>query len=124
MAFKRLDRSPELEESLLWIYKSHQRVEQQIAPVMAHARASPAVGSSRLAPPAEESLRRLLDQMIAMSNGQFPAVSDLAREVRYRYFDHPLFKQARKQVYAQVEEQLAFMAAIPMPRTATSASAP
>ena len=30
-----LDRSPELEESLLWIYKSHQRVEQQIAPVLA-----------------------------------------------------------------------------------------
>ena len=29
-----LDRSPELEESLLWIYKSHQRVEQQIAPVL------------------------------------------------------------------------------------------
>ena len=30
-----LNRSPELEESLLWIYKSHQRVEQQIAPVLA-----------------------------------------------------------------------------------------
>ena len=29
-----LDRSAELEESLLWIYKSHQRVEQQIAPIM------------------------------------------------------------------------------------------
>ncbi len=107
-----LDRSPELEEGLLWIYKAHQRVEQQIAPVMAmlerRLRSVP-----RLAPPAEESLRRLLDRMIAMSNGQFPAVSDLAREVRYRYFDQPLFKQARKQVYAQVEEQLASMAANP-----------
>ena len=29
-----LDRSPELEESLLWIYKSHQRVEQQVAPIV------------------------------------------------------------------------------------------
>ena len=29
-----LDRSPELEESLLWIYKSHHRMEQQIAPVL------------------------------------------------------------------------------------------
>ncbi len=27
---KTLDRSPELEESLLWIYKSHQRVERQV----------------------------------------------------------------------------------------------
>ena len=107
-----LDRSPELEESLLWIYKSHQRVEQQIAPVMAmlerRLRSVP-----RLGPPVEESSRRLLDRMIAMSNGQFPPISDLAREVRYRYFDQPLFKQARKQVYAQVEQQLASMAANP-----------
>ncbi len=71
-----LDRSPELEESLLWIYKSHQRVEQQIAPVMAMLERR-LRSLQRLAPPAEESLRRLLDQMIAMSNGQFPAVSDL-----------------------------------------------
>ena len=34
-----------------------------------------------------------------MTNGLFPAISDLAREVRYRYFDQPLFEQARKQVY-------------------------
>ena len=107
-----LDRSPLLEESLLWIYKAHQRVDQQIAPVMAmlERRLRP---PQRLAPPAQESWRGLLDRMIAMSNGQFPAVSDVAREVRYRYFDQPLFKQARKLVYAQVEEQLAFMAAHP-----------
>ena len=37
-----LDRSPELEESLLWIYKSHQRVEQQIAPDCGSARTAPA----------------------------------------------------------------------------------
>ena len=30
-----LDRSPELEECLLWIYKSHQKAEQQIAPILA-----------------------------------------------------------------------------------------
>ncbi|MGA2345083.1 MAG: carboxyl transferase domain-containing protein [Candidatus Sulfotelmatobacter sp.] len=107
-----LERSPELEESLLWIYKSHQRVEQQIAPVMAMLERR-LRSVQRLAPPAEDSLRRLLDRMIAMSNGQFPAVSDLAHEMRYRYFDQPLFKQARKQVYAQVEEQLASMAANP-----------
>ena len=107
-----LDRSPELEESLLWIYKSHQRVEQQIAPVLG-------VLERRLrradapAPQAEESFRTLLDRMISMTNGLFPAVSDLAREVRYRYFDQPLFERARKQVYDQVEDHLAYMAANP-----------
>ena len=29
-----LDRSPELEQALLWIYKSHQRVEQQVGPIL------------------------------------------------------------------------------------------
>ncbi|HUJ95931.1 MAG TPA: carboxyl transferase domain-containing protein [Terriglobales bacterium] len=107
-----LDPSPALEESLLWIYKSHQRVEQQIAPVLAllDRRLQRA---EILLPHADASLRTLLDRMIAMSNGQFPAISDLAREVRYRYFDQPLFEKARKQVYERVEEQLAAMAANP-----------
>ena len=107
-----LDRSKELEESLLWIYKSHQRVEQQVAPVMAVLERR-LLSTPTLAPNAEESLRTLLDRLIAMSNGRFPAVSDLAREVRYRYFDQPLFERARMQVYEQVEAQLASMAANP-----------
>jgi acetyl/propionyl-CoA carboxylase alpha subunit/acetyl-CoA carboxylase carboxyltransferase component len=107
-----LDRSPQLEESLLWIYKAHQRVEQQIAPVLG-------VLERRLQPVpipaahAQQAWRTLLDRIIAVSSGEFPAVSDLAREVRYRYFDQPLFEQARKQVYEQVENQLAYLAANP-----------
>jgi len=51
--------------------------------------------------------------MISMTNGLFPAVTDLAREVRYRYFDQPLFERARQQVYEQMEEHLAYLAANP-----------
>ncbi|HXZ42556.1 MAG TPA: carboxyl transferase domain-containing protein [Terriglobales bacterium] len=107
-----LDRSLELEESLLWIYKSHQRVTQQIAPVIN-------VLERRLqhvetwAPKVGEDFRRLLDRLISISVGLFPAVNDLAREVRYRYFDQPLFERARKQIYEQVEQHLASMAANP-----------
>jgi acetyl/propionyl-CoA carboxylase alpha subunit/acetyl-CoA carboxylase carboxyltransferase component len=107
-----LDRSPELEESLLWIYKSHQRVEPQIAPIRAVLERR-LRRVQTLTPQAEESLRTLLDRMIAMANGLFPAVSDLAREVRYRYFDQPWFEKARKQIYDQVEDHLAYMAANP-----------
>ena len=107
-----LDRSPELEESLLWIYKSRQRMEQQIAPIVS-------VLQRRLrqvqpmSPEAEQSLRTLLDRMASMTNGLFPAVTDLAREVHYRYFDQPLFERTRARVYGQVEEHLAYMAANP-----------
>ncbi len=104
-----LDPSPQLEESLLWIYKSHQRLDRQIAPVLnILERRLRGTGT-----PAEKSSRALLDRMIAITNGYFPAVSDLAREVRYRYFDQPLFEQARKKVYEQVEVHLDYMAANP-----------
>ncbi len=107
-----LDRSPELEESLLWIYKSHQRVEQQVAPILAVLeRRLECVETSRSR--ADESFRALLDRMISVARGIFPALSDLAREVRYRYFDQPLFEQARKKIYTRAEEHLDYLAAHP-----------
>jgi acetyl-CoA carboxylase carboxyltransferase component len=107
-----LDRTPELEESLLWIYKSHQRVEQQVAPMVAVLqRRLERVETS--APYAKESFRTLLNRIIVVTRGLFPSVSDLAREVRYRYFDQPLLEQARRQVYAQAEEHLDYLAANP-----------
>ncbi len=109
---KTLERSPALEESLLWIYKSHQRVEQQIAPVVGVLERR-LRRIQKLSPQAEESLRTLLDRMISMTNGLMPAVTDLAREVRYRYFDQLLFERARRQVYEQMEEHLAYLAANP-----------
>jgi acetyl/propionyl-CoA carboxylase alpha subunit/acetyl-CoA carboxylase carboxyltransferase component len=107
-----LNRSPELEDALFWIYKSHQRVEQQTAPITAilERRLQSAHGSTQ---PANESLRILLDRTVAMSNGRFPVISDLARELRYRCFDRRLFEDARKIAYERVEEQLAYMAAHP-----------
>jgi acetyl/propionyl-CoA carboxylase alpha subunit/acetyl-CoA carboxylase carboxyltransferase component len=107
-----LDRSPELEESLLWIYKSHQCVEQQIAPVLGVLEGR-LRRVQKLSPQAEESFRMLLDRMASMTKGLFPALTDLAREVRYRYFDQPQFERARKEVYEQMEDHLAYMAAKP-----------
>jgi acetyl/propionyl-CoA carboxylase alpha subunit/acetyl-CoA carboxylase carboxyltransferase component len=107
-----LERSPRLEESLLWIYKSHQRVTQQIAPVLGVLERR-LTCVENLAPHVGESFRTLLDRMISMTNGSFPAVSDLAREVRYRYFDQPQFERTRRQVYSQMEDHLAYMANSP-----------
>ncbi len=107
-----LDRVPALEQSLLWIYKSHGRVEQQITPVIRILERR-LQHTQTLAANAEEPLRMLLDRMVSLTNGQFPAVTDLAREVRYRYFDQPLFERARRQVYEQLENQLAYLAAHP-----------
>jgi acetyl-CoA carboxylase carboxyltransferase component len=109
---KRLDRLPELEEGLLWIYKSYQRTERQIASVLRllerrleHADTLPSS--------ANEHFRALLDQMITLTRAHYPAVSDLARELRYRCFDQPFFERARRQIYAEVEEHLAHLGTDP-----------
>jgi acetyl-CoA carboxylase carboxyltransferase component len=109
---KTLERSPELEESLLWIYKSHQRVERQVAPILALLERRLARVDA-LAPRADESFRSLLDRIIAITRGIFPAVSDLVHELRYRCFEQALFEQARKQIYAQAEDHLNYLAAHP-----------
>ena len=65
-------------------------MDDQIAPVLAVLERRLESAES-LAPLAEESFRTLLDRMISMTHDVFPAVSDLARELRYRCFDQPLF---------------------------------
>ncbi len=107
-----LDRSPELEETLLWIYKSHHRMERQVAPIVALLERRLALVEA-FAPQTDESFRSLLDRLIAITRGAFPSISDLARELRYRYFEQALFEQARKQVYAQAADHLAYLAVNP-----------
>ncbi|MGE5206028.1 MAG: biotin carboxylase N-terminal domain-containing protein [Chlamydiota bacterium] len=107
-----LERSPELEQSLLWIYKSHQRIEQQTAVVWAILERRLAT-SDGFAANADASFLTLLDRMIAITRGSFPGISDLAQELRYRCFDQPIFERVRRQVYEQMEDRLAYLAANP-----------
>ena len=107
-----LDGSPELKESLLWICKSHQRMEQQTTAILdiLERRLQRAQAPE---PRPNGSFRTLLDRIISIAQEPYPAVSDLAREVRYRYFDQPLFERARNQVYEEAENHLDYLAAHP-----------
>ena len=40
---------------------------------------------------------------------RYPTVGDLARSIRFRFFDNPLILAAREQVYAGVREQLQYL---------------
>ena len=107
-----LERSCNLEQTLLWIYKAHQKSEQQIGPILG-------VLQRRLAQAgqnpdwASEDFRTLLDRMTAMSRELFPTINDLARELRYRCYEQPFFELARRQVYATMEEHLDYLAEHP-----------
>jgi acetyl/propionyl-CoA carboxylase alpha subunit/acetyl-CoA carboxylase carboxyltransferase component len=108
----KLDRSPELEDSLLWLCKSHQRLEQQIAPILLVLERRLQCAET-LSASADESFRNLLDRIILIAHERFPAVGDIAREVRYRCFDQPQFEEARKRVYCHVEADLVCLTANP-----------
>ena len=107
-----LVRTPDLEECLLWIYKSHQKAERQIAPILS-------VLQRRLAAfdrgwrPTDEAFQKLLDRMVAITRESYPNVGDLARELRYRCFDEPMFEHSRQQVYDAIEGHLDYLAANP-----------
>jgi acetyl/propionyl-CoA carboxylase alpha subunit/acetyl-CoA carboxylase carboxyltransferase component len=105
-----LERTPELEDALVRVYRAHDRGELQAAAAAAILErwlgglTAPegAVG---------DRLRQLLDRVIAVTRGQFPTVADLAHEVRYRVFELATFERNRDEVYARIDECLDQLAA-------------
>ena len=47
-----------------------------------------------------DDFRDVLDRLVIALEGRDPVVADLAREVRFRYFDEPVIGEARASVYA------------------------
>lgn len=100
-----LARTPDLEEALVWMFKAHTRIEHQIGATMSVL--------DRLLRDAEvlraqlgTGFRDLLGRVIAVSRDRFRGLEDLAREVRYAYFDKPLLEATRQRVYGGVIDDL------------------
>ncbi len=107
-----LEPSPALDESLLLMYKSHQRMNQQLGAIIAILERR-LEHLDRLAFSVTGEMHLLLDRLLQATRGRYLAVYDLAREVRFSYFDEPLFEQARNKVYEEVRLQLAYLVAHP-----------
>ena len=104
-----LERSQVLEEGMLWVYKSHMREQKQAAVILRILERR----LNELAIPADNGnaeFRDLLDRLIANTRGQYPSLSDLARDLRYRCCDKPQFEKVRAEVYAEVAEHLDYLA--------------
>jgi acetyl/propionyl-CoA carboxylase alpha subunit len=106
-----LEPTPALKESLLWIFKARQRVDQQVGAISAILERRLAC-ASELAP-APGSFIAQLDRLIVFSENRFPTLADLARDVRYRCMERPAFERARNAVYAEIERHLASLAGNP-----------
>ncbi len=102
-----LARSPELETAVFRIFVAQQRMASDAAIVCEVLRQWLAT-----TPPAEPLLGRAglaLEHLIEATQRRFPAVSDLARGVVFRWFAQPLLRRNRARVYAAVRADLRYL---------------
>lgn len=106
-----LDRSPELESAVFRIFLAEQRLAGDVDIILGLLgvwAAEPAPTGSRAG-----RARSRLERLVRATQLRFPEVRDLARSVRFRWFDQPLVDAEREEVLAGVPAEVADLAANP-----------
>ncbi|MGA5298438.1 carboxyl transferase domain-containing protein [Nucisporomicrobium flavum] len=102
-----LDRTPQLESAVFRVFLAQQRISTDVAVVSEVLRqwlaGSAPVGELR------ERAGRVLEHLIEATQVRFPAVSDLARGLVFRWFAQPLLRRNRAEVYADVRSHLSYL---------------
>jgi acetyl/propionyl-CoA carboxylase alpha subunit/acetyl-CoA carboxylase carboxyltransferase component len=107
-----LERTPALEEACYRIFLTQERTATARAAIVSILeRRLDQVAA--LAGAAGEDFREALDHLILTMEGRDPVVADLAREVRYHYFDEPVIVSVREAVYSEMEAHVAALAERP-----------
>jgi acetyl/propionyl-CoA carboxylase alpha subunit/acetyl-CoA carboxylase carboxyltransferase component len=105
------DRTPALEDAVFRIFLAQRRTAPDVLI------ASSVLQRWLAEPPPEQPLnaaaRDVLDRLVLAAQLRFPVVGDLARSVRFRWFDQPLVDSARTSVLAGVRREIADLAAHP-----------
>ncbi|WP_290057932.1 biotin carboxylase N-terminal domain-containing protein [Amycolatopsis solani] len=102
-----LDRTPELEAAVFRIFLAQQRMPADVA-IVSELLRQWLTG----APPVESLSERAgltLEHLVEATQVRFPAVSDLARGVVFRWFAQPLLRRNRAEVYAAVRTELRYL---------------
>ncbi|HEX5090312.1 MAG TPA: carboxyl transferase domain-containing protein [Nocardioides sp.] len=104
-------RTPQLEEAVFRIFLAQQRTTPEVqmtTELLQRWIAEP--------PPREElagPVRELLERLVRSTQLRFPAIGDLARSTRFRWFDQPLVDAERSSVLAGVRDEVAALVADP-----------
>lgn len=101
-----LERSSELEEAVYRIFLAQQRIENQI-PIVAALLERWLNGSTVCV---SDELGEVLDRLVVATQSRFPALGDVARNLRYRVFDEPRVRANRDQILDTVRGSLAYLA--------------
>lgn len=106
-----LDRTPELEEAVLRIFLAQKRQATDVPIVLGILDrwiSEPAPDADRAA-----SARADLERLLRATQLRFPAVGDLARSVRFRWFDQPQVDAERAEILAGFGAELEALVANP-----------
>jgi len=104
-----LDRTPQLEEAVFRIFLAQQRSapEVTLATALLNCWIAEPAPTGALAARARE----LLERLGRATQLRFPVIGDLARSVRFRWFDQPQVDAERTDVLAGVRDELTALAA-------------
>ncbi|GAB3991520.1 biotin carboxylase N-terminal domain-containing protein [Nocardioides marmoraquaticus] len=104
-----LDRTPELEAAVFRIFLASQRTTPEVALVSALLGS----WSGEAAPTGELAgrAREVLERLGRVPTSRYPAVGDLARSVRFRWFDQPAVDAERSDVLLGVRDEVEALAA-------------
>jgi acetyl/propionyl-CoA carboxylase alpha subunit/acetyl-CoA carboxylase carboxyltransferase component len=106
-----LERSTELEEAVFRIFLAQQRSIPDVLLVTSVLQRW--IAEPRPDAPLDERAHELLDRLVLATQLRFPVIGDLARSVRFRWFDQPLVDAARASVLAGVGDEVEYLAANP-----------
>src|SRR5512144_748371 len=107
-----LERTPALEAAVVWMFRSFSRV-RELVPVVTSVLERWLRGAEIASALNGPEGRALLERLAAGAEKRHQVVADLARDVRFRYFDEPLLERVVAEVYAEMETHLDELAADP-----------
>ncbi|NYG06385.1 acetyl/propionyl-CoA carboxylase alpha subunit/acetyl-CoA carboxylase carboxyltransferase component [Phycicoccus badiiscoriae] len=106
-----LERTPELEQAVFRVFLSQQRSAPDVA--LATSLLQSWMAEPCPEPPLDSAAREVLDRLIVATQLRFPVVGDLARSVRFRWFDQPLVDADRASILGGVSDELTALEAMP-----------
>ncbi len=107
-----LDRTPALEAAMMWLFRSFARLGE-LSPVVIAILERRLMHRDALGGQADASMRERLDRLVAATQGRQQTIADLARDVRFHYFDEPPMEAAAIEVWAEMAGHLDHLVAAP-----------
>jgi acetyl-CoA carboxylase carboxyltransferase component/biotin carboxyl carrier protein len=107
-----LDRTPELDAAVVWMFRSFSRVGD-LVPVVLSILARRLHAGPVLARLADAGMRSRLDRLATSAQGRHQDIADLARDVRFRFFDEPVLESLVTREYDETGQVLDTLEADP-----------